>query len=177
MKRKLTPREWMLLGVLACLVLVSAYVMLFYMPVTAQRDSAISEAETCRTELEAVRVQVEEKQRMERELDQIFARSEDPMSLAPYDNLKQVMVELNAVLAHANDYSLSFGTVDTETAIVRRSISLTYTTNTYEGAKTILQQLHDSAYRCMLESADISMGQDTAAPVTVNTTLVYFEYQ
>ena len=39
MKRKLTAREWMLLGVLAILVVVVGYVTLFCMPVTSARDS------------------------------------------------------------------------------------------------------------------------------------------
>lgn len=177
MKRKLTPREWILLGVLACMAVVSAYVMLFYMPVTTQRDNAIAETEACRMELEVVQAQVEDKRRMERELERIFAGTDDPLSLAPYDNLKQVMVELNAILAGARDYSLSFGTVNTETAIVRRSISLTYTTGSYQSAKAILQQLHDSAYRCMVDGVAVTTGQTAGDAVTVNANLVYFEYQ
>lgn len=179
MKRKLTPREWILLGLLGCIVVISGYVMLFYLPMTTRRDAAISETEACRAELEAVQIQVEEKRRMERELERIFAESDDPLSLAPYDNLKQVMVELNTILTGALDYSLSFGTVDESETIVRRSISLTYRAGTYERAKAILQQIHDSAYRCMQESVNITIGEGSrgGGAVTVNTTLVYFEYQ
>lgn len=177
MKRKLTAREWILLGVLAVLVVVSGYIMLFYVPVTTQRDNALAEAETCRLELEAAQLRLGEKQRMERELEEIFSQSENPLSLAPYDNLQPVMMELNAILAGTDDYSLSFGTVDAEQPIVRRSISLTYTAGSYAGAKDILQQLHDSAFRCMLDSVNISVGQDAQSPVTVNSTIVFFEYQ
>lgn len=177
MKRKLTAREWILLGVLAVLAAVSGYVMLFYMPVTTQRDNAINEAELCRLELEAAQLRLEEKHRMERELEEIFAQSEDPLSLAPYDNLQPVMMELNAILDGAEDYSLSFGTVDTEEPIVRRSISMTYTAGSYAAARDILQQLHDSAYRCMLDSVGISVGQEGNGSVTVDSTIVFFEYQ
>lgn len=177
MKRKLTAREWVLLGILAVLVVVSGYVMLFYMPVTARRDSAINETKTCQLELEAAQLRLEEKRRMERELEEIFARSEDPVSLAPYDNLQPVMMELNAILGGAKDYSLSFGTVDTEEPIVRRSISMTYTAGSYAAARDILQQLHDSAYRCMLDRVSISVGQGGDGPVSVNSTIVFFEYQ
>lgn len=177
MKRKLTAREWILLGVLAVLAAVSGYVMLFYMPVTTQRDNAINEAELCRLELEAAQLRLEEKRRMERELEEIFAQSEDPLSLAPYDNLQPVMMELNAILDGAEDYSLSFGTVDTEEPIVRRSISMTYTTGSYAAARDILQRLHDSAYRCMLDSVGISVGQEGNGSVTVDSTIVFFEYQ
>lgn len=177
MKRKLTVREWALLGVLAVLVVVSGYMMLFYMPVTAQRDSALSEAEACRIELEAVQLRLEEKQRMERELEEIFAQSEDPLSLAPYDNLQPVMMELHTILDGAEDYSLSFGTVDTEEPIVRRSISLAYTAASYTEAREILQRLHDSAYRCMLDDVSILAGQGGDGLISVNSTIVFFEYQ
>ena len=40
MKRSLTAREWILLGLLGVVALVSGYVMLFYMPMTARRDAA-----------------------------------------------------------------------------------------------------------------------------------------
>lgn len=177
MKRKLTAREWILLGVLAVLAAVSGYVMLFYMPVTTQRDNAINEAELCRLELEAAQLRLEDKRRMERELEEIFSQSEDPLSLAPYDNLQPVMMELHAILGGAEDYSLSFGTVDAEEPIVRRSISLTYTAGSYAAARDILQRLHDSAYRCMLDSVSISVGQEGTGSVTVDSTIVFFEYQ
>lgn len=74
MKRKLTAREWMLLCVLAVLAVVSGYIMLFYMPVTTQRDSALNEVEACRLELEAAQLRLDEKQRMERELEKVFSQ-------------------------------------------------------------------------------------------------------
>ena len=89
MKRKLTVREWMLLGVLAVLAAVSGYVMLFYIPTTAARDSALTETESCRLELEAAQLRLAEKRRMERELEEIFALAEEPRALADYDNRVQ----------------------------------------------------------------------------------------
>lgn len=114
---------------------------------------------------------------MERELDEIFAADPNPVSIAPYDNLQPVMFELNAILQSTPEYSLSFGTVDTEEAIIRRQILLSYTSGSYEGAKAVLQQLHDSAYRCMLDDVSISMGEGDGGNVSVNASLVFFEYQ
>ena len=66
MKRSLTAREWILLGLLGVVALVSGYVMLFYMPMTARRDAAREETELCRLQAEAAQVRLEEKRRMER---------------------------------------------------------------------------------------------------------------
>lgn len=177
MKRKLTAREWILLGVLAVISVVSGYVMLFYLPVTAARDSALAEAENCKLELEAVQLRLTEKQRMERELEEIFTREKAPVSLAAYDNLKPVMVELNTVLNGTEDYSLSFGTVDTSQNIVRREISISFTCGSYHAAKEVLQRLHDSMYRCMLNDITVSLEQTDGGLATVNGSIVFFEYQ
>lgn len=177
MNRKLTAREWILLGLLAVIALVSGYVMLFYMPMTARRDTARSETELCRVEIEAAQLRVEEKRRMERELEALFADGAEPVAIADYDNLQPVMFELHTILSGAEDYSLSFGTVDTSQSIVRRSISLSFTSRSYESARDILELLCGSAYRCMLDSVSISVGQNTEGNVSVDGTVLYFEYQ
>lgn len=177
MRRQLTPREWMLLGVLLVIAAVSGYVLLFYMPMTEARDNALAETEMCNIQLEAAQLRLEEKHRMEQELEEIFAQDSHPLSLAQYDNLQPVMMELHMVLSAAEDYALSFGTVNAEDSIVRRSISLSFTTGSYEAAKGILQQLHDSAYRCMVDNVSLALGRGGGGSVTVNSSIVFFEYQ
>ena len=175
MRRQLTAREWMLLGVLGALVLIFGYFLLFYMPTTSQRDRCLSEAESCRMETEAARIRLDEKHRMERELEELFAAETPPLSIPDYDNLQRVMFALNAILASTQDYSLSFGTVDTSQAIVRRNISMSFTAGSYAFAKDVLRQLHDSDYRCMLDGVSIGLGN--AGAVSVSGNIVFFEYQ
>lgn len=177
MKRQLTARELILLGMLLVLVLVGGYVMLFYMPMTAELDRLEQEKLSCEDQLTVAQIQVEDKRRMERELEEIFAANPNPLSIAPYDNLQPVMFELNGILQSTPEYSLSFGTVNTEETIVRRQILLSYTSGSYEAAKRVLQQLHDSAYRCMLDDVSISVGERDEGNVSVSASLVFFEYQ
>ena len=61
----------------------------------------MQETQLCRTQIESALLRVEEKRRMERELAEIFARDPDPLSLAPYDNLHPVMMELHHILDSA----------------------------------------------------------------------------
>lgn len=177
MRRQLTTREWMLLALLGVILLVSGYMLLFYMPQTAERDRCIGETKTCQIEIEAARLRLEEKRRMERELEALFSADTPPLSIADYDNLQPVMFELNSILASTQDYSLSFSTVDASQAIVRRSISMSFTTGTYKSAKAVLQQLHDSAFRCMLDSVSVTVNQGEQDGVTVSGNIVFFEYQ
>ena len=178
MRRQLTSREWILLGVLGVVLLVCGYLMLFYFPMTAERDRCLGEAELCRTQTEAAQLRLEEKRRMERELEALFSADSPPLSIADYDNLQPVMFELNSILSGTDDYNLSFNSVDASQSIVRRSISMAFTTRTYEAAKEVLQQLHDSTFRCMLDSVNVSIGQDSGAgAVAVTASIVFFEYQ
>lgn len=177
MKRSLSPREWALLGLLAVIAVVSGYVMLFYLPMTAQRDSALEETELCQLQINAAQLRLAEKRRMEQELEELFAQDDAPRSLAPYDNVQAVMLELHAILEQTLDYSLSFGTVDASAPIVRREISVSFTSSSYDEAKAVLQQLHDSQFRCMLSDITISLGQTTDGLVSVNGNIVFFEYQ
>lgn len=177
MKRQLSARELILLGMLLVLVLVGGYVLLFYMPMTSELERLEQEQASCEDQLQVAQIQLEDKQRMERELEEIFAADPNPLSIAPYDNLQPVMFELNGILQSTPEYSLSFGTVDTEETIVRRRIQLTYTSGSYEGAKQVLQRLHDSAYRCMLDDVSITIGERDEGGVSVNASLVFFEYQ
>lgn len=187
MRRQLTAREWMLLGVLGVLVLVSGYILLYYTPMTAERDRCLGTAESCRVETEAAQYRLDEKNRMERELEELFSVTPAPLGISDYDNLKPVMFELNSILSGTQDYTLTFGTVDTTESIVRRSISMTFTAISYEAAKTVLQRLHDSSYRCMLDDIHISFantqwtlfGEDRGpepGTVQVTGTIVFFEY-
>lgn len=177
MTRTLTPREWILLAVLAVVIIVSGYLMFFYMPMTAERDNLALEIDSTNLELETAQIQLDNKRRMERELAEIFAANPNPVGLAAYDNLQPVMQELNAVLAAADDYSLSFSSVSAEQSIVRRSINLSFSSRNYAQARQILQRLDNSAYRCMLESLNISMNQGRNSSVLVNGVIVFFEYQ
>lgn len=194
MRRQLTSREWMLLGLLGIILLISGYILLFYNPTTAERDRCISEKESCEMQIEAAQVRLEDKRRMERELDELFAANPDPLSIPDYDNIKPVMFELNSILARTKNYTLSFSTVDSTQTIVRRQISMTFTTDTYESTREVLQQLHDSDFRCMMDGVSINLGDhwngtfwnafwdevwedEYDGTVSVSGTIVFFEYQ
>ena len=177
MRRKLTPREWMLISVLAILAIVCGYIMLFYNPTTAARDAALAQTESCKEQIEAEQIRLVEKQRMERELDEIFAQNPNPLGLADYDNLQPVMVELNSILSSTQSFNLNFATVNTSESLVRREISIDFTCGSNAAARNVLQRLHDSSYRCMLNNISINLGQTADSTASVNGSIVFFEFQ
>ena len=177
MRRSLTAREWVLLALLGVLLLSCGYMLLFYMPQTEERDRCLEEAEAVRAQIQATQIRLEEQRRMEQELEDLFASDPPPLGIADYDNIKPILVELNSILTPTENYNLSFSTEDVSQSVVRRRISMNFTAGSYKSAKAVLQRLHDSAYRCMLDSLNLSFGESAEDSVTVNGTLVYFEYQ
>ena len=205
MRRKLTPREVMLLIVLLVLALGSGYYLLFYRPTTEKIDSLESSILTTEDTIDADRVRIAQRDQMKAELEEIFANDPDPSSMAPYDNSRNVMHELYAILEAAQSYSLSFASVNVgeDDDVVRRNVSLNFTCAGYPAAKDILQQLHDSPYRCLLSSLSISLRDrarteggwwydylldhvdrvpdpdeldDSFADISVSASLTFFEY-
>lgn len=174
--RRLSFREKLLLAILLVLVVVSGYILFFYTPMNdrlTELDGQIADTED---QILAYQIKAEQQRRMEKELEELFAADPDPAGLAPYDNVQAVMFELNSILAQTKEYSLDFNTVDASQAIVRRPISLRYTVEDYETAKTILKELHDSKYRCMLDSVSVSLGGKEEQELIVSATIVFFEY-
>lgn len=177
MRRQLTVREGVLLALLGVILVICGYVLLFYMPQTAERDRCLKEAESIQAQIQTVRLRLEEKNRMEQELEELFSSDTPPLGIADYDNLKPIMVELDSILALTAEFQLTFSTEEISQFIVRRNIAVAFTADSYERAKTVLQQIHDSGYRCMLESVRLNFGESASDPVKVKGTLVFFEYQ
>lgn len=177
MKRKLTTREWMLLGVFAILAIGCAYIMLFYNPTTSARDTALAEAESCREQTQAAKVRLEEKQRMERELDEIFAGDSEPTRLEDYDNLQQVMMDLRLILEDTNGFDLNFSTVDASQKLVRREINIDFDCANYDKVKSVLYKLYNISYRCMLNNVNITLGDTKEDKAHMKGSIVFFELQ
>ena len=122
MDREFTPREKGMLLVLAVLLLALGYMKLFYAPV----QQAVEDNQQRQTELQdqalieqtrALKMQV-----MEKELEELKAGNAVPDAQVPdYDNVQRVMIELNAILARAQEYSLAFDDVSLDdSGLVRR---------------------------------------------------------
>lgn len=173
--RKLTLRERVLLVLLAVIVVISAYVMLFSMPM-AQKVQTLTE-EIAQTDELALQLELRlgEKQRMERELQQLESAEDAPAVMPEYDNLQAVMVELHRILANCDEYSLSFQGDETEEQVYCRQVVLPFTCGSYEEARAIVQQLRDSDLRCMVDNVEFQ--EEETGSVSAVVTVTFLEYR
>lgn len=172
--RKLTVRERVLLAALVVIAAISGYAMLFYMPIS-QRTQALQEQIAQEEALSAqLEERLEEQRQMQRNVEALSAREDTPPRMPEYDNLQAVMVELNDILSDCLEYSLSFQGDDGSDSIFHRSVTIPFRCADYNAAKAVLQRLHDSALRSLLESVQLSQRADGTVEVTAEVT--FLEY-
>lgn len=173
--RKLSTRERVLLLLLAVIAIVSGYILLFYLP-TTQRIESLNAQITQSQELVAqLDAKLASQQQMENKLEQLSAQDAQVPYMPAYDNIQAVMTELHAILAGCQEYSLSFQSEQGEDHVFYRRVSIPFTCSSYEQAQEILQKLHDSTLRGLLEDVQILQQED--GTVKASATIIFFEYQ
>lgn len=174
MMKKFTPRERVLLVVLGLLIVFCVYYFLFYTPVTSSISGFDQESAALDAQIAEADAKVTRMNQMKAELEQIVASEGELKELPAYDNRSNVMNSLSTILADALQYNVSFSTVDEEDSTVRRNISISYTCSDLSTAKTILKNINDGEYPCLIKNCSIS---DSGNACSVSVELTYFEYK
>lgn len=177
-KSKLSMREILMIVILSVILLGTVYYLFFYFPHNAEMynlDNQINEADT---QINDAMVKAANKKKMEAELKAIFEKPQDEITeIAPYDNKEAVLTMLYGILSTTKDYSLSFQDPNVEAdGTVRRHISMSFSTDTYEDAKEVLQQLSDCPWRCLISNLSITGDEDMLkSGVSVSVNITFFE--
>lgn len=194
-KKALSPREVVMLLFLAVLLIGTVYYMAFYQPM--QQDIANIQSQTAQLQnnIMMYSAQVASMDKMQMELDEILSRDE-VTEIAPFDNAKVVMSQLNSILQASDDYNLRFvDPVIEKDGTVRRNVSMDFTCKDYASAKSIIRSLSASRWRCLITNVSIAaVGESNVTmldpetneeyhvydgimtnPVSVKATLVFFE--
>lgn len=177
-KKKFTLRETVMVVFLVVLLVGVVYYMGFYQPTTAEIALIQQQVVDADSQIAAASAKIASIDAMQAELDEIFSRPEDEITeIAPYDNAKAVMAQLNGILALSNEYNLSFQepTVQAD-GTVRRVISMSFSCANYSVARVILENLANNQWRCLVSNLSISASEDfTQESVSVSATVTFFE--
>ena len=171
LSRDFTEREKAVLLALILLLMGLAYYNLVDQVVRRQMAEAIAEREQLQTDLTQLQTQLAEMRRMQQELEDLNGKG-GPSYLASYNNIKAEMTLLNEILEPATQYSISFAGVARSGDLIRRNISLQFTVPNFYSARSILEQLEYSEYRCLL--GDISYGSNSNQ-VSVSLSCTFYE--
>lgn len=178
MNRAFTTRENVLLVILAVLLIAIGYWKFVLEPINESIAVYQTNMATEQDEIIIDSVTLTKMQEMQRELEEIYASGEaKPLPL--YDNSDALLVELNRIMSKSNSYSLHFN----ETAvldggyIVRRPLSVTFTAGSYEQARSILTELHDSDDINQISDLSIQFSDRAGRALDVSLSIAYYELQ
>ena len=203
--RALSTREILLLLFLVVLLVGVGYYLFFYQPLQAELADLANQSSELDGEIQVAAAKAAYMDSMQAELDEILSRPADQITeIAPYDNAKVVMSQLNGILSASEEYKLSFkDPVIEDNGTVRRNVSMEFLCKDYNSAKAITKSLSASHWRCLINSLSIATSDDgrvflrgqeedpdaaaeeadedvvydgiMSMPVTVKATIVFFE--
>jgi preprotein translocase subunit SecF len=177
--REFTTREKIMLLVLAVVLLAVGYFRFFLTPLQSEIETQQQrQAEVEDSVLLAEKKLMTQKQ-MQSKIDELKESGTVPdAEVAEYDNIENVMLQLNAILSQADEYSLSFDAVSTDdNGTVTRPVELTFTASSYTAARSIINNLYQCPYRCAVsdisESSDTDLSTD--GEIQVDLTVTFYE--
>lgn len=179
MKAEMTVREKVMLGILGVLVLFCVYYFVFLVPTNEKIETYKSDTLLLEDQILMADAKVAKMEQMQAELDEIMAGNANGLKELPaYDNSNNVMAALSTILEKSNQYNISFSNVVIEDNTVRRNISLNYTCDSYNNAKSILNEIYEGDYRCILKDLYLtSSSSEESESYNVSVDITYFEYQ
>lgn len=174
MKKGLSAREKVLLLILILMMVFAGYYYAFYIPSQEKIAYYDNEALLVDDEIIVAEGKSYKLSMMKQELKDILAGDSNVKPLPQYDNSSNVMNSLSEILANASQYNISFAGVSEKDGIVRRDITLTFSTKSYDVAKIILSNIYNGDYRCMMKDLHITQ---SSGIWNVNVQITYFEYK
>lgn len=172
-----TKREKIVLAVVAVVLLIGLYFWQIHYPVKTRLEEIEAEKLTVEDETSLATMMATQYQMMKEELDEIFALPEDQISVMPeFDNKENLTFIFDSVFADTAP-DLRFDAVRIEGNIAMRSISFSFSADSWAAAKEILTLLTTTGYRCQLQNLSLSPegGSVADSPLRVSGNIVFYE--
>lgn len=176
-KYTFTKREKLLVGILVVIIVFMAWYFFIFQFCNSQVTEYNSKAATAQTQLTTDTAKVTKMNEMQKVIDQNKAAGVTPAIIPKYDNLSNVMAQLDTVLSGTN-YTLTFDAVNTSASPVTRGIKISFGATGYDQAREIVTNLKNGPYSCSVDSfAYTSTGgkTSTAAGGTATIHVIYYE--
>ncbi len=176
LKHKFSLREIILILIATVLALG----ILYYQVIVKNYNEAKSlyNSSGIADELNVLTLKASKKKNME---DYISKHSNDTYGeIATYNNLANEIDALaNVFNGKVDNVSISWSEPTLDGTIVRRNASVSFKTNSYELAKTLVSNISGLRYRCIITSLSMS-GSDnnnlsTTSEITVNLQVTFYE--
>ena len=176
-KKRISPRDVLMITFLIVLIVGLVYYMGYYTPLQAELEDISAQAQAAETQFSTASARLSSMNSMQQELDAIHAMPANKITeIAPYDNKEMVLTLLNTILAETQ-YNLSFSDPSIQPdGTVRRNVGMSFSCESYDDAKEILDTLDRCRWRCLISNLSISSAGDLLeGPISVSATITFFE--
>lgn len=176
----LTERTKVLLILLIALLLAVCYYYAVQIPVSDRIQTAQEAGASALDEITIDTLKAEKMKKMQDVIDSAAQNSSSKAEIPVYDNLEQVMIQLDSILKTTIDYSLTFDQLTINDHLVYRPIKMSFTCAGYSAAKAILESLNNCPYRCTLDDISVSTVSSSdsdllSSDITVNLMITFIE--
>lgn len=175
MKRSISPRELLMLGFL---IIIATYYFVIQGPIKKQTEQLEAQRAEIQNNIDKTVPVVEKKKKMQEEIDRVFAADPNPISISDYDNINNIILEMNAIFDTGdNSYKIQYATgneVVYEDNIVERWIKISFTAPGYDEALDRIEDLHDSVHKYQIKNLYVSDARSGSCSVSI--ILVDYEY-
>lgn len=159
----------------------AGYMLCFYLPL--QRRIKAADTSELELEIQLEQSRVMELKQMQREIEKNKA-SRAPMVPA-YNHFKAETEELNRIFGNAYDFTFQYTEPLTDDMQIRRPMSLNFTVEDFDSAVSMIREVLEGPYRCMVGDLSIASVTDERGQerlpdiredmIRVTMQLIYFE--
>lgn len=177
LNRSFSTREKVLMLVLAVLLVAACYYFLVIKNVADTKLENDLQLQEIQQQIDTQTALAMARTRMEGELEKLGDVGKLPV-VATYDNIRNELDELNALLAGVGTYDVKFGQPELEGELVRRPVTITYTVPSYDAALGIVQSLQNGSYRCDITDFTLTgkmLADGSIESVNATLDVTYFE--
>lgn len=152
--------RFLILGIVIVL-LILAYNQFFKSPLQARLDNQKGQQDTLQTDINLKTHDLAELKQMKTELDRLG--TEDLIWMPSYPAMKEEWNYLNSLLGFITGYDIKFTDLTRAGEQIRRSFSISFTTDTYRDMETVLERLSTSKNRCLIGTIKCSEGRSRSS--------------
>lgn len=178
LNRSFSRREKVLMLVLALVLVAGLYFLLVHYPVSQRMDEIELENEEILFEKDVADSRLAVYNDMKAELDEIFAMPEDEITVMPeFDNIQTLMNIFNDIF-QGTGQTLNFDNVTYNGNIASRTMRFSFSAADYAQAKSILERLTGTGFRCLMDSVSFAPTEDgsvESGALRVSGTITFYE--
>ena len=165
LKYSFSTREKTLIAIFAVIILALLWYVLIFQGVNEQAQKLDSEIATAKETITIDTAKLTQQKNMQDAIDRYVASGAKVVETPKYDNIQNVMDQLNSILASTTSYTISFDDIESKDGdTVARGVSLTFGCGSYEEAVGILTSFARGDYPCRINECSISSSGNIPTP-------------